>query len=132
MSFAQQLKKVMEERNMTQSDLSAMTGIGKSSISQYLSGKNIPRESVIEKFADALECSVAVLKGVTNYSNTISDPKELRNVSVAEAAKKIGKSKQYVRVGLQRQQLPFGTAVMMSTRWSYHISPKLLDEYIRP
>lgn len=53
-----------------------------------------------------------------------------QNVSVSEAAKKLGKSAQFVRIGLQRQLLPIGVAVQMSSKWTYHISPKLLDEYI--
>lgn len=52
------------------------------------------------------------------------------NVSVKEAAEILGVSQQFVRIGLQRQLLPIGTAVKMSTRWTYHISPKLLQEYI--
>ena len=130
MSYAAQLKKAMDERNINQAELSALTGIGKSSISQYLSGKNVPKEKATEKIAEALDCSVAFLNGLTTCSDATSDPNGLKNVPVSEVAKRIGKSEQYVRVGLQRQRLPFGTAVMMSTRWSYHISPKLLDAYI--
>lgn len=52
------------------------------------------------------------------------------NVSVAEAARILGKSEQFVRIGLQRNILPIGTAVRMSSRWTYHISPKLLQEYV--
>lgn len=52
------------------------------------------------------------------------------NISVKEAAKILGKSQQFIRIGLQREILPFGTAVKMSSRWTYHISPKLLREYI--
>lgn len=44
MSFSERLKQAMVERNMTQAELSALTGIGKSSISQYVSGKNEPNE----------------------------------------------------------------------------------------
>ena len=53
-----------------------------------------------------------------------------QNISVSEAAKKLGKSPQFVRIGLQRQILPIGVAVQMSSIWTYHISPKLLEEYI--
>lgn len=42
---------------------------------------------------------------------------------------RLGKSEQFIRVGLQTQRLPFGTAVFMK-RWSYHISPKKLAEYV--
>lgn len=53
-----------------------------------------------------------------------------KNISIKEAAEILGKSQQYVRVGLQLQRLPIGTAVKMSSRWTYHISPKLLKEYV--
>ncbi|WP_242986499.1 helix-turn-helix domain-containing protein [Vallitalea guaymasensis] len=130
MSFAKNLKKAMDERNMSQVELSALTGIGKSSISQYLSGKNEPKQKAVEKIADALECSVAYLNGITTCSDPTDDPNGLKNVSVSEAAKRIGKSEQFIRVGLQRNILPFGVAVKLSSRFSYHISPKLLNEYI--
>jgi len=53
----------------------------------------------------------------------------MANISVKEAAKVLGKSEQFVRIGLQRGLLPIGTAVKMSSIWTYHISPKLLEEY---
>lgn len=131
MSFSEQLKKAMLERNMTQAELSALTGIGKSSISQYLSGKNEPKELALNKLAEALDCSVAFLKGETNCSDSTPDPKGLKNVPVDQAAKMLGKSRQFVRVALQRGVAPFGFAVKLSgDKFSYHISPKKLAEYI--
>lgn len=53
-----------------------------------------------------------------------------QRISVKEAAELLGVSQQFVRIGLQRGILPIGTAVKMSSRWTYHISPKLLKEYI--
>jgi len=55
---------------------------------------------------------------------------EMKSISVKEAAEKLGKSQQFIRVGLQRGLLPFGVAVKISTRWTYHISPKKFYEYI--
>lgn len=52
-------------------------------------------------------------------------------VNVREAAKILNVSPQFVRIGLQQQRLPIGTAVKMSTRWTYHISEKMLYEYIK-
>lgn len=54
----------------------------------------------------------------------------MRNISVKDAAVILGKSQPFVRIGLQRQLLPIGTAVKLSSKWTYHISPKLLKEYI--
>lgn len=53
-----------------------------------------------------------------------------KNISVKDAASILGVSQQFVRVGLQREKLPIGTAVKMSSKWTYHISPKLLEEYV--
>lgn len=52
------------------------------------------------------------------------------NIKVEKAAQIMGKSQQFVRIGLQRGLLPFGTAIKMSSMWTYHISPKLFYDYI--
>lgn len=131
MSFATNLKAAMEERRVSQSELSALTGIGKSSISQYLSGKNIPKDAVKQKLAEALETSVDFLDGKNVSSDVNSAGEALKNVPVEQAAKMLGKSKQFVRVSLQRGVAPFGFAVKVSgDKWSYHISPRKLNEYL--
>lgn len=50
-------------------------------------------------------------------------------VTVAEAAKILDASPEYIRYALRQGMLPIGSAAKMSTRWTYHISPKLLAEY---
>lgn len=54
----------------------------------------------------------------------------MERISVKEAASLLGVSQQFVRIGMQRGQLPIGSAVKMSTKWTYHISPSLLEHYI--
>ena len=110
---------------MSQQELAARIGKGKSSVSQYLSGKNIPKEDVQKKIAEVLECTVEFLN---QGQIDLDEPKN--NISVAECAKLIGKSEQFVRIGLQQGVLPFGVAVQTSSKYSYHISPKKLKEYI--
>jgi hypothetical protein len=53
-----------------------------------------------------------------------------KSISVKEAAKIMGKSEQFVRIGLQRGLLPFGQAIKMSSIYTYYISPKLFEEYV--
>ena len=53
-----------------------------------------------------------------------------KKLSVKEAATLMGKSVQFVRIGLQRGAFNFGSAVKLSSRWSYHISPELFYEYL--
>lgn len=47
----------------------------------------------------------------------------------SEAAEIIHASPQFVRVAMQQGKLPIGTAVKMSTVWTYNISAKLLADY---
>lgn len=51
-------------------------------------------------------------------------------MKVKEAAKLLGKSEQFVRIGLQRGILPFGYAVKMSSKWTYHISEAKIYKYL--
>lgn len=53
-----------------------------------------------------------------------------KHLSVVRAAEIMGKSQQFIRVGLQRSSLPFGTAIKMSSIWTYYISPKQFCEYV--
>lgn len=55
----------------------------------------------------------------------------MKRLSVAEAAKRMGVSQQFIRIGLQRRILPFGYAVKMSDRYTYHISESKLNEYVQ-
>ena len=52
---------------MTQAELSALSGIGKSSISQYLSGKNEPNYANIKKLAEALQVNESFLDGSEEF-----------------------------------------------------------------
>lgn len=54
----------------------------------------------------------------------------MKNLPIKEAAQMLGKSEQFVRIGLQRNILPFGSAVKVSTKYTYYISPSKFYEYI--
>ncbi len=52
------------------------------------------------------------------------------NIKVKEAAKLMGKSEQFIRIGLQRGLLPFGNAIQNpGGKYSYYISPELFEKY---
>lgn len=53
-------------------------------------------------------------------------------VTVAEAAKRMGKSQLFVREAMKRGLLDIGTALKMpgSTKWTFHISPAKLEMYL--
>lgn len=50
-------------------------------------------------------------------------------ITVVEAAKILDASPEYIRYALRQGMIPIGSAAKMSSRWTYHISPKLLAEY---
>jgi len=132
MSFAKNLKSVMDEKNINQTDLSRLTGIGKPSLSQYLSGKNVPHNRRIAEIAKVLGVSPQRLT-MTFQIKSCEDFEELSNqkVSIEETARRLGKSQQFIRLALQNGVAPFGFATKgTGSTYDYHISPKLLSEYI--
>lgn len=124
MKFADKLKNLLVEKDMSQSELAIKTGIPKAFISSYLFDKNGPSDDAILKIAEALDVDTSY------FTPKKLQKKDSKKITVKEAASQLGKSEMYVRIGLQRGFLVFGTAVKMSSKWSYHISPKLLQEYI--
>lgn len=62
-TIASRLREAMAIREMKQADLVSTTGIGKSSISTYLSGEYEPKQKNIYKLAAALDVSEAWLMG---------------------------------------------------------------------
>lgn len=55
--FVQRVKQAMSEQNISQAELVKLTGISKGSISQYLSGRNLPRQKKIIAVENALNVS---------------------------------------------------------------------------
>lgn len=53
----------------------------------------------------------------------------MERVKISDAAAILGVSENFVRLGIQRGELPIGSAVKMSSKWTYHISPYLLEQY---
>ena len=127
MSFASRLNQALAERQTSQTELAAAIGKGKSSVSQYISGKNVPKLEVQQQIADFLGCTVEWLNSEVPVNDHTD--KGLKYVSVEQCAKILGKSEQFIRVALQTGTAPFGFAAKNSSVWSYHISPKKLQEY---
>ena len=67
-----------------------------------------------------------------NYDQPKSPLLNGRNISVNEAARIMGKSPMFIRIGLQKGLLPFGVAFKTDEshkQYDYYISPLLLAEY---
>lgn len=75
-STAERLKEALLLKNMKQTDLVKATGIGKSSISTYLSGEYEPKQRNIYKIAKALNVSEAWLMGFDVPMERVKNPDE--------------------------------------------------------
>lgn len=120
MSFAKRMREAMAQSKISQNELCEMIGKGKSSVSQYLSGKYLPRPEIQEKIAEALICSV-------DWLNSEDDDREINlsayTISVTDAAKLINRNPQSLRRGLQQNMFPYGRAYKgAGDRWQYEIS----------
>lgn len=79
-NFAERLNLAMVERQVSQKELAAAIGKGKSSVSQYLSGRSVPRPDVQKQIADFLDCTVDWLNSEVPSSDHTE--KGLKNISV--------------------------------------------------
>lgn len=129
-TFAERLKNAMEQADMSQSALSEKAGASKAAISQYLSGKNTPTPARVKALADATGVSFDYLMGY-DAPPVKDQPIPVKKITTDEAARCLGKSRQFVRIGLQRGLLPFGNAVPgVGGSWNYYINPAKFKEYV--
>ena len=71
---ARRLKLAMSEAGLSQKDLSARTGIGKSSLSQYMNGLNWPDDNrKVGQIAEILNVNPAWLMGFNVHMHTEDD-----------------------------------------------------------
>ena len=60
-AFGDNLVYMMKSSNLTQRELSYLTGLSESAISSYINKRKIPGIKAIINIADALECTVSEL-----------------------------------------------------------------------
>lgn len=98
---ASRLKKALALRNIKQIELSELTGIGKSAISQYLAGRVSPKQDKIYRMAKALQVNEGWLMG---YDVPIE---RQRTALSAEEEKEITKIMEDMNQRLSQQSLVF-------------------------
>lgn len=132
-TFSEKLKNAMQELHLNQRQVCGMTGKSKGSVSQYLSGKQIPSEKV--------QCDIATALGLSSdyflkpdEKMVVLPSKEVRDgiipkLDVGVAAKILQMNHNTVRKGLQQGVFPWGYAIHTSdNRWVYFINAKKFQE----
>ena len=133
MKFAEKLKKAMQELGLNQRQVVTLTGKSKGSVSQYLSGKQIPSPDA--------QSAMAVSLGLDADYFTKDDERlvilpasEVRDGKIPRllpevAATYLGMDKATVRKGLQQGVFQWGYAVQTSEhRWAYFINARRFAE----
>lgn len=114
MDYSRELMQRLLYNQMSQSDLAKMLNVSKSAVSQWVKGTSEPSVKHWEIIVEKLPVS----------------HKEFKNISIKKASEILGKSEQFIRIGLQRGFLDFGKAVKNGSKYNYHISPYKLMEYV--
>lgn len=133
MKFAEKLKKAMQELNLNQRQVVTLTGKSKGSVSQYLSGKQIPSEDVQSAIATALGLESDYFtkddeRLVILPASEVKDGKIPRLLPEV-AATYLGMDQATIRKGLQQGVFPWGYAVQTSEhRWAYFINARRFAE----
>lgn len=118
MEFKDKLKKVMKDHNWSQTHVSDVVGRSKATVSQWLSGKQTPSETMKEDIAVSLGLPL-------DYFQEGPDT-GFKRLTIEQTARVLGVGKDTVRLGLQQGVFPWGYAVQTSTGWTYIINgPKL-------
>lgn len=133
MTFSEKLKQAMQELHLNQRQICGLTGKSKGSVSQYLSGKQVPSVEVQSSIATALGLGADYFERLDDQI-TILPSSEVRNGIIPKllpevAAKYLGMDKGTVRRGLQQGVFPWGYAVRTSeNRWAYFINARRFAE----
>ena len=122
--FAENLKKVMDQKGITSAALARKSGFSKGAVSQWRNGIYTPSHENMLVLAEALQCGIEELTGNVKAAEPIPGKTNKVTLTVEEAAKLMHKRKTYVAQGLQegRSGFEFGSAVKTSGKWSYFIS----------
>lgn len=132
--FNENLNMVMQMKGVSVTSLSGITGIGKSSISQYCSGKNTPSVQRMEVIAEALGVTKDDLIGNVSEQDTETHAavnQQVYNLNPKKAAKLLGVGYDFIYQGLRNGIFPWGYAVKNqgSSVWTYFINSAKFSEH---
>lgn len=126
--FKDRLKQAMQDLGLNQVQVCAMIGKSKASVSQYLSGKQVPSEDVQATIEISLGLTkdyftqeeIPPIKAVEPVARRMGSIKRL---TVEQAAKLLGVDKMTVSKGLRQGVFPWGYGIKTTDKsWTYIIN----------
>lgn len=115
--------RLIHEEKTTMNDIDAMI--------DYIYSHDVNNQPSYEEYVASLtvkatpEDKTNAIEDVNSQQTQTCDNNRL---TVKRAAELMGCTQQFIRVGLQRGILTFGTAIKMSSVWTYYISPQKFEE----
>ena len=84
MGFEERLKKLRQEKNLTQEELAKQIKSSRSNIANYENGKNLPSVEVLDKLSEIFNVSTDYLLGKTDIRN--SEKIDIKDIDMGFAA----------------------------------------------
>lgn len=103
--FLNRLVSAMKASDMRQVDLSKLSGIPKGQLSQYMTGKYVPKKSTMKRIADTLGVSELWLMGYDVPMTVEVDPEAVRNQAIADIAIRMQTDDRYRDVVIRLDKL---------------------------
>jgi len=130
--FGEKLEKAMQELNLNQKQVCGITGCSRGSVSQYLSGMNVPTEEKREAIAlslglpqDYFEQEETVIK----LSKKDLAQRKVKRLLPQDVATLLGMGRDTVAKGLQQGVFPWGYGIKTGEKkWTYFINAKRFAE----
>lgn len=119
-SFVERFNKILKEKKITQSELSKMTGITQSSISDWVRGKYIPRQDKVYVLSKALKVSPAYLLGYDDVDN-----KKIEITSLSKEEKDLLNN--YNNSSTQGKKIILDTSKNISKAYPYISREEMID-----
>lgn len=127
--FGEMLRDILKAKNISQTEFSNLSGIGTSSISQYISGKNVPSDERIKDITEALKLPEDYFKGRTPRTRKPYGKGNIRRLSLNETAHLMGISNVALANGIKAGTFPWAYAMQgKGTRYIYFINAEKFSE----
>ena len=134
--FADKLKRIMTKRNISQAELSILTGIKPTTISGYVLEKYAPKQDALQKIAIALNIPESYFfspdENISCNGNTEKIPVfSTKKITLRQAARVMHISEDILSERIRNGLYDFGEVYQNrnAKQLNYYISPKKFYEY---